>query len=533
MNVPICLTADLLDAPAMAPFRLYREQVRPVLEGWREKLDGMYAPVIGRPPLDPVLLMGVTLLQALTGAVDRLAVEYAAYDVRWRLALGLPESWSPFDSSTLCRFRARLVRHGQARVALEAGLEAMRQTGYLKTPRAVRIDSTHVLGDLSAMSRLDCVRQTLRLALEFLAAWNGAAAWEPWFSRYGERPPEALRHAARPTMSRAMACAGEDMRELLARVDQLGEAVGQAQPIQLLRRVFTEQFVCADDGSVGAASAAPPGAVINPHDPEAQWSTKHTLDPKGWTGFKQQICETAAETPRAPREPTAAVITAVLTQPAITSDHGSLEPVLAEQAAAGTPAPATVFADAGYISGPALQRAEEQAYELCGPVGAPPHSATRFGSDAFAVDLPGRRAVCPAGKTSVECARITERGHAQAYYYFAWASADCGGCPLAAQCLSRKKRRPFRTLQVGEGHMRVQARRKLCQTSEYRLRMRRRSGIEGTISELARGYGIRRARYRGLAKTALQMCFAAAACNLRRWVTRLRWLAQNAPAGSS
>jgi len=79
----------------------------------------------------------------------------------------------------------------------------------------------------------------------------------------------------------------------------------------------------------------PSGAVHNPHDPEAEWSTKGTLGKAGWVGSKLQICETAPESARLPGEPTEAVITAVLIQPAITSDHGSLSPVLAAHEAGG------------------------------------------------------------------------------------------------------------------------------------------------------------------------------------------------------
>jgi len=48
--------------------------------------------------------------------------------------------------------------------------------------------------------------------------------------------------------------------------------------------------------------------------------------------------------------------------------------------------------------------------------------------------------------------------------------------------------------------------------------MCRSSGIEGTHSELKRGLSIRRCRYRGREKTDVQMQFAGAACNLRRWL---------------
>jgi IS5 family transposase len=70
----------------------------------------------------------------------------------------------------------------------------------------------------------------------------------------------------------------------------------------------------------------------------------------------------------------------------------------------------------------------------------------------------------------------------------------------------------------------AQQRRNLCKTPEYQRRMHRRSGIEGTHSELARGYGMRRSRYRGLENTDIQMQFTAAACNLRRWALRICWL---------
>ena len=45
---------------ALQPFRLYRDRIRPVIEARRRELESMYAPVMGRPEIDPVLLMGLT-----------------------------------------------------------------------------------------------------------------------------------------------------------------------------------------------------------------------------------------------------------------------------------------------------------------------------------------------------------------------------------------------------------------------------------------------------------------------------------------
>jgi hypothetical protein len=522
------LPDGLMEGPAAKPFVLYRDRVRPAIEARRASLEKMYAATLGRPEIDPVFLLGITQLQMLERMPDRQAVERCLFDVRWRLALDIPDGWTGLDPSTLSRFRARLAEHAQARLALEAGLEAMRTAGYLGRRHAVRIDSTHVLAELSAMSRLECVRETLRLALDFLAEWGGVEAWEPWATRYAQRHPAELRNASVPHLKRTMTQAGVDMREVLAKAASLGTVVTQSAPVALLQRVFDEQFESAPQRPPEQRRATPAGAVHNPHDPEAQWCTKRSIGKAGWVGYKVQVCETAPEQPRAKGEPTEAVITAILTQPATTSDQASLVPVLAAQAVSDALPPETVFTDAGYINAPALEQADAAGYELCGPVGAPPHSGARFGSDAFTVNIPNRQATCPAGKSQAECSRITETGIGATYYYFAWARTDCAACPLANQCLSKKRASPFRTLQVGEKHMLVQTRRSLCRTPEYQARMRRRSGIEGTNSELKRGLGIRRCRYRGRAKTNVQMQLSGAACNLRRWAARICWLARQA-----
>ena len=526
MFISCCFSSDDLESDAVKPFALFKDRVRPALEARRQELEAMYALVMGRPEIDPVFLTGVTILQMMERLPDRQAIMACQYDARWRLALEISDDWAGINPSTLVYFRRRMVKHRLAKLALESGLEAMRSAGYLRQRGAVRIDSTHVLALVADMSRLECVRETLRLTLNFLVAFGGSTAWEPWVSRYIDRNPQELRNASVERLRATMGQTGRDIRDILAKSQTLGDTVVQSEPIALLQRVFDEQFEVMEGEIPQQRQTTPAGAVHNPHDPSAEWSTKGTLGKTGWVGSKLQVCETAPENIRQPGEPTEAVITAMLTQPAITSDHGSLSPVIAAHEQGGQDKPDETFTDAGYISAPALEVAKTDGYVLTGPIGAPPHSGARFGSDAFVVDIPNRQATCPAGKLSTACSRITETKLQLTYYYFAWTQADCTTCQMRDQCLSKKKRQPFRTLQVGEKHMIAQERRNLCKTPEYQLRMHRRSGIEGTHSELARGYGIRRSRYRGLEKTDIQMQFTAAACNLRRWAVRLCWLSR-------
>ena len=238
MNIACEIPDELLSSPAVQPFVLYRDRVRPVLEGGRAKLDGMYAPVKGRPELDPVFLTGVTLFQAMERMPDRQALQACLFDLRWRLALGIPKDWKGFHPTTLVYFRRRLADHQGGKWALNAGLEAMRAAGYLRAQGSVRIDSTHVLADLARLSRLECVRETLRLALDFLAAFGGASAWEPWSERYADRNPKELRNPTVERLRSTMDQAGRDARDVLAKAWMLGETVAHADPVALLERVF-------------------------------------------------------------------------------------------------------------------------------------------------------------------------------------------------------------------------------------------------------------------------------------------------------
>jgi len=524
MFISSCFSSDDLESAAVKPFALFGDRVRSALEARRQELEAMYTRVMGRPEIDPVFLTGVTILQMMERLPDRQAIMACQYDARWRLALGLSEEWAGIDPSTLVYFRRRLARNSLAKVALESGLEAMRTAGYLGRHAAVRIDSTHLLGCIADMSRLECARETLRLALEFLSAFEGAEAWEPWFTRYAERNPEDLRNASMERLASRMEQAGTDMRDVLAKTEVLGKDVAAAGPVALLRRVFGEQFETVE-GAPRQRRISLAGAVCNPHEPEASWSTKKSMGTTGWKGYKAQVCETVEDSKRGKGEPTKSVITAVCVQPAVTSDHGSIPGILAaHQANVGkeAAAPEEVFVDAGYVSATALRTAEKAEYDLTGPVPAPPYSVDRFGSDRFTVDIPGRKATCPGGKICSECSRIND-AHLGVRYYFAWAAADCGACPLQKRCLSPKKKTARRTLDVTEHHMTVQARRDLCKTEAYQARMRRRNALEGTHSELVRGYGLRNCRYRGLLKTELQSQFTATACNLRRWARRLCW----------
>jgi Transposase DDE domain len=69
----------------------------------------------------------------------------------------------------------------------------------------------------------------------------------------------------------------------------------------------------------------------------------------------------------------------------------------------------------------------------------------------------------------------------------------------------------------------IQAARERQTTPAFKERYRLRAGIEGTLSQGIRAFGLRQARYLGEAKTHLQHLITATAINVARL---LDWLAE-------
>jgi len=503
-------------------FVFFARTVFPLLETYRERLAGVYTVDNGRPAWDPVRLLGVLVLQFVLRVADRQAAELVQYDQRWRLALHLTPTESTFDPSLLVVFRNRLVEGAQEGLAFAAVLDYLVEQGWIPKRSRQRLDSTHVRGLLSLMNRLECARETIRLLLEALEA-DGALpeAWAPYWERYVETKLDPRAQA--PALEAKSVQAGRDMLAIWTQAAGCW-AIEARDAFVLFQRVFLENYMIEVGGEVGKTRAQPTGAVHNPHEPEAQWSSKSTTRDKSWVGYKVQVAETLQDQPRAAGEPTANFLTAIGTQNAPASDKAGMAEVLSEQKDRGLEAPSALYVDGAYVSSEALREAQDEGRELRGPAPASPDRGKVFTVEVFDVHVEERYAVCPNGLRSSNCSRLVEQRTGKIDYRIEWSNTVCGACPLQAQCVSAGQ--DHRTVVVGALHSLLQERRREMQTESFKLDMHKRNGIEGTQSELVRGYGLRQARYRGFAKVRLQNYLIGAACNLRRLFRRMAWLAE-------
>ena len=129
----------------------------------------------------------------------------------------------------------------------------------------------------------------------------------------------------------------------------------------------------------------------------------------------------------------------------------------------------------------------------------------------FHVDWNAQQAPCPQGHPSQSWMKTLEKGQPRVFSKF---SRKHGGpCPVRAQG-TRMNRRAIK-LRADAPYHALQAARARDSQAGWPLRYNQRAGIEGTRSQGVRGFGLRRSRYVGLAKTHLQHAFIATAMN--RW----------------
>jgi transposase len=497
----------------------------------REALGPLFAdedfaaafPRSGRPAASPGALALVSVLQFAEGLSDRQAADQVRARMDWKFLLGLELDDPGFDFTILGDFRSRLIRHGLEEKVLEAVLERLSGAGLLRSGGRQRTDSTHVLASVRTLNRMEFVGETLRAALEALAAaapfWLSGLVDAGWADRYGARIDSYRFPKGDGARARWLGQVGRDGFTLLDAVAAPGapEWLRQVPAVETLRRAWDQQYQ-RDGGEVRwrEGKDLPPGEqrLATPYDLDARYGVKRGA---GWTGYKVHLTETCE--PDLPH-----LIVNVETTDATTGD-AEMTPVVHQRLARRGLAPAEHAVDAGYVSaGNILAARDDHGITLTGPVGADTTQGQRddgkeplLPQDAFTVDWDARKVTCPRGATSISWSdQRKPSGTPVARVHFAL--ADCDACPLRPQCTRASHGRWGRSLTLlsREQHEVLARQRAEQQTAEWKARYDIRAGVEGTISQAVRATRLRRTPYHGQPKTHLASILSATAVNLIR-----------------
>lgn len=490
------------------------EQFKPLFSG------------VGQPGYSPWRLGLVSVMQFLEDLSDRQAAEAVRTRIDWKYLLGLELEDAGFDYSILSEFRQRLIEGELERELLDSMLAVFQERGLVKERGKQRSDSTHVIAAVRRLNRWEMLGETMRAALNDLAEvapeWIQQVAPIEWYERYESRIEYAKLPKEKAKREKWIQAVGEDGIYLLTQLFETTPHrwLWESAAVQVLRQVWVHQFYHSDGQlHLREEGNLPPSSIRfdSPYDPEVHYSSKRGME---WTGYKVHVTESCdADQPHLITN----VETTIAPQPDVTMT-ATIHQALADKGCL----PQTHLVDAGYVDADLIVESQTQLdINLLGPVRSFPQRGeqpeNRFTHTDFQIDWATQMVTCPNQAVTISWRQTLDtRGNDVIQARFSL--KDCRPCPLRSHCTDSKSARilAFRPqLQFQALHQR----RQQVHTDTWQKEYAQRAGIEGTISQGVRGFGLRECRYLGLAKTHLQHILTAAAINITRvdaWFTGRR-----------
>jgi hypothetical protein len=469
-------------------------------ETFQTELAAVYQPR-GTRPLPPALLAMVLLLQAYEQCGDAEAVENAAVDPRWQLALGcLGADRAPFSQGALVAFRERLIAHDLDKTLLDKTVALAKTRGgfgwqHLRAALdsspllgAGRIEDTWNLIGRALATVVTCAAQTLRVPRDQVVRTAGLTLLDA------------------PSLKTALDIDWQDpaaqtdaLARLLAEVDRLEawvaahDGVAAAPTVQAaltaLRQVLTQDLdPDPTSGQRRIRRGVAPDRQPSLGDPAMRHGRKTKV--RTFTGFKRHVVKLVD----------ADVIVDAVVRPANEPEHTTLAQVLPAVTAHGPLR--ELFIDRGYLASPVIADLHAAGVAIRAKAWTS-RNGDRFPKHAFTINLAAGHIICPAAHT------VTIPPGATTVHF---PKATCQPCPQRAACTTT--RHGGRSITLHPQEALLQTLRRAQQDPAGRAQLRTRTTIEHSLARVQQIQG-HKARYKGLRKNTLDIRRVAAVTNLQ------------------
>jgi hypothetical protein len=428
-------------------------------------------------------------------------MEAVRFDLRWKVALGLPLDHEGFHPTSLVKFRARLLLHGKERVVFERSLALAHELGVLGDALEQVVDSTPMLGAAATQDTVTLVRSGVRKLLDALAGEDAEAAATLGrhlafdYAKPRQKPDCDWRSKpAREQLLMRVAQDAERALRALERVPELVEALPVAEAARLLRELIGQDFELDENDVPRLRRGTAKQRILSVHDPEMRHGRKS--ERQRFDGYKIHAAASVGKQP---------LLTAIDVSPGCDYD-GQMAPVLVD-AQPERLRPTRLLGDSAYGDSETREQLEQRQVEVLAPVPEPPPLAGRIGKRDFKIDLIAGTVICPAG----EVARI---GKPQRSGMRAAVSPDrvCRACALKSRCAPGRR---GRKIDLRRREDLLQAGREALRDPPTREHLRRtRPRIERLLGLLVNRYHGRKSRYRGRRKACFQAAWTAVLVNL-------------------
>ena len=478
-----------------------------------EDFVALYREDFGRPCVPPSQLAVALLLQAYDSVSDEEAIARSAFDLRWKVALGLELDEKLCAKSTLQRFRAQLILQEAAGQIFERGVEACRAAGLLKrTKLSAAIDSTPILGRGAVRDTVNLVSDGIRHLVQEACALKGWAREETLAAEgLGRHVASSFKGSfevdwsdaeeKRAVVGQLVADAWVALRLATRALRGYAKDAAETQPLreaqQLLADLLSQDIdeEPEDGGGPRIRRGTTKDRIVSTTDPEMRHG--HKSHSKGFEGYKATIVVDAHS---------GVILTTDVRAGNVHDREGTAE-LVAEAAERSGQALEEVLGDTAYGDLETRESIKALGAEVIAK--APPGTRKgMFDRRHFRVDAKRGAVRCPAGKRSIR--RNAIRGDDPGWTYV-FSRKDCSPCPFRAQCT--KSPTAARFLKISGKTERLWDLRKQQKTKRFRRRYRKRVVVEHRIGRMIQ-LGARQAKYFGKTKTGFQIALIATVANL-------------------
>jgi hypothetical protein len=480
-----------------------------------EDFEGLYGDTRGRPSVPPSQLCIALLLQTYDGVSDDEAIDRTAYDLRWKVALGLEVSEKLCAKSTLQLFRSKLVLNDAYQQVFNKSIEVCREAGLLKRSKLrAAIDTTPILGRGAVKDTFNLVSDQIRRCVEeacALKGWTSASVVEE--HGLGRHFASSFKGSVELDWSNAdekralvgqlvgdakvtLALCREALRGHAAEAERT-EALRAA--VALLSDLLAQDIDESDEDGGGPkiSKGTTKDRIISTTDPEMRHG--HKSHSKGFNGYKAGVVADADD----------GVILATDARPANMHDGEQSKELLESAVENSGQELDRILGDTAY--GGLETREALASFDAEIIVKAPPGTRRgMFSLNDFEIEEQSGKATCPAGRTSHERRAVNVKGDDPGWSY-QFSRKDCTGCELRATCTKAKSK--AKRIQVTAKTEALQPLRQAQRTPEFREKYRTRVKVEHRIGRCIQ-LGGRQARYFGKKKLAFQIAMIAAVANL-------------------
>lgn len=458
-----------------------------------EEVGERYRPGPGQPPLDPVMMLKLCFLQSYSNLSDRDVTRRTQTDLLFRAFLHLDVEETVPHHSSLSVFRKRLGDETFKRLFNRLVAQAVAEG--LVTNELALVDSYGFEADVRVPRFRKLLARVIAQALTVL-------------ERDGEdvsalrTEAAALQEDTSWRLSKELAQRSEEQWVALAgivyqRLERLAPAPARRDEVLELLAAALERKERKGTG----------GYLVSDIDPDARWKRKKH-GRRAFVGYVENLVVDADSE----------LITEVTVAPGNRDDSEAFADLVKGHEANVGAMPQGVVADSGYHSGEnrnLLAGKSEDHIAVPTPKG---HKQGKFAPCDFAIEYDDQerpvRARCPHGQYA-EQPKWKRQTHCWVFYF---GKAQCGGCPLRERCSKQSR---GRSLSISIHHQTHEAARARQATPQGQQRQIERLDVERTFALQQRRHGLKRARYRGLRRVAIQVYITCLSVNLVRRCTLL------------